>query len=31
MLESPDVFAARIRRETTAWAALIRSRNISAQ
>jgi tripartite-type tricarboxylate transporter receptor subunit TctC len=31
MLETPDIFAARIRRETAAWAALIRSRNISAQ
>ena len=30
-IEVPDVFAARIRRESAAWAEIIRSRNITAQ
>jgi tripartite-type tricarboxylate transporter receptor subunit TctC len=30
-IETPDVFAARIRRETATWAEIIRTRNITAQ
>jgi tripartite-type tricarboxylate transporter receptor subunit TctC len=29
-IEAPDVFAARIRRETAVWADIITSRNITA-
>jgi tripartite-type tricarboxylate transporter receptor subunit TctC len=31
MIEPPDVFAARIKRETALWAGVIKSRNITAQ
>jgi len=31
MIEAPDVFAARIKRETALWAGVIKSRNITAQ